>query len=63
MNFQLNPQSVGSTKILSSLDAVVKLFDPDIDLEIIGYGISEEFLRFDLKDNFLPRIGPYCQKS
>jgi len=31
--------------------------------ELIGYGISEEFLRLDIKDNFLPLIAEYCKKS
>jgi hypothetical protein len=70
MDFQLNPQSPGFTKIISSIDTTIDLFDPDITLdmnlkhpELIGYGISEEFLRLDLKDNFLPRISAYCKKS
>jgi len=70
IGFQLNPQSSGFTEILSSIDSDIDLFDPDITLdmnlkhpELIGYGISEEFLRLDLKDNFLPRIGEYCKES
>jgi hypothetical protein len=69
IDFQLNPQSRGFTEILSSIESDINLFDPDIDLdmnlkhpELIGYGISEEFLILDLKDNFLPRIGEYCNK-
>jgi hypothetical protein len=31
--------------------------------ELIGYEISEEFLRLDIKDNFLPKIGEYYKKS
>jgi len=31
--------------------------------ELIGYGISEEFLRLDIKDNFLPRIGESSKES
>lgn len=63
IGFQLNPQSRGFTKILSSIDTDRDLFDPAIDfdmnlkhLDLIGYGISEEFLRFDIKTNFLPRF-------
>lgn len=70
MDFQLNPQSPGFTKIISSIDTTIDLFDPDLTLdmnlkhpELIGYGISEEFLRLDLKDNFLPRIRAYCKES
>lgn len=70
IDFQLNPESRGFTKIISSLDTTIDLFDPDITLdmnlkypELIGYGISEEFLKLDLKDNFLPRIYEYCKKS
>jgi len=70
MDFQLNTQSTGFTKIISSIDTTIDLFDPDITLdmnlkhsELIGYGISEEFLRLDLKDNFLPLIHAYCKES
>ncbi len=70
IDFQLNPQSVGFTKIIGSIYAFIDLFDPDITLEmnlkhpeLIGYGISEEFLRLDIKDNFLPLIAEYCKKS
>lgn len=69
-DFQLNPQSLGFTKIIGSIYASIDLFDPDIDLdmnlkhpELIGYGISEEFLRLRIKDNFLPQIYEYCQES
>ena len=68
--FQLNSQSVGFTQIIGSIYASIDLFDPDITLEmnlkhpeLIGYGISEEFLRLDIKDNFLPLIKVYCKKS
>ena len=54
IGFQLNPQSSGFSKILSSIDNGIDLF---------GYGISEEFLILGLKDNFLPRISEYCKKS
>ena len=72
MDLQLNPQSPGFTKIISSIYMTIDLFDPDITLdmnlklkdpELIVYGISEEFLRLHLKDNFLPRIRAYCKKS
>jgi hypothetical protein len=70
IDFQLNPPSVGFTKIIGSIYASIDLFDPDITLdmnlkhpELIGYGISEEFLRLDIKDNFLPRIAEYWKKS
>jgi hypothetical protein len=70
IDLQLNPQSRGFTKIISSIDTTIDLFDPDITLdmnlkhpELIGYGISEEFLKLDLKDNFLPRICEYCKES
>ena len=70
IDFQLNPKSVGFTKIIGSIYASIDLFDPDITLdmnlkhpELIGYGISEEFLRLDIKDNFLPIISEYCKES
>jgi hypothetical protein len=70
IDFQLNPQSRGFTKILSYIDNDIDLFNPDVDLdmnlkhpELNGYGISEEFLRLDLKDNFLSQIGDYGKES
>ena len=70
IDFQLNPESRGFTKIISSLHALINLCEPDITLdmnlkhpELIGYGISEEFLRLRIKDNFLPRIYEYCKES
>jgi hypothetical protein len=44
--------------------------NPDITLEmdlkqpeLIGYGISEEFLRFTIEEDFLPQLEKYCKKS
>lgn len=55
---------------MDSLDTTLDLFDPDITFDmnlnhpdLIGYGISEEYLRLDLKDNVLPRIVEYCKES
>jgi hypothetical protein len=69
-DFQLNPESRGFTKIISNLHSWTDLCDPDITLEmdlkhpeLIGYGISEEFLRFTIEEDFLPRIGEYCKES
>lgn len=70
IDFQLNPESPGFSEIISSLNTIIDLFDPETTLdmnlkypELIGYGISEEFLKRYLKDNFLPRIYEYCKKS
>ena len=70
MDFQLNPESGGFTKIISNLHSWIDLYDPDItsemnlkQLELIGYGISEEFLRFTIEENFLPQLEKYCKKS
>lgn len=70
INFQLNPESGGFTKIISNLDSWTNLYDPDITLEmnlkqpeLIGYGISEEFLRLTIEENFLPQLEKYCKKS
>lgn len=69
IDFQLNPESHGFTDLISSLGTTINLFDPDITLEmnlkdpeLMGYGISEEFLKINLKNNFLPRICEYCKK-
>ena len=61
-NLQLEPKSSGFTSIISSLATTIELFDPGIeedDGELIGYGISEELLRFSIKENFLPKIREY----
>jgi hypothetical protein len=70
IDFQLNPESRGFAEIISSLHSGIDLCDPDITFEmnlshpeLMGYGISEEFLRFRIKDDFLPRIGEYCKES
>ena len=69
IDFQLNPQSVGFTKIIGSIYAFIDLFDPDITLEmnlkdpeLIGYGISEEFLRLTIEEDFLPQLKKYCKE-
>ena len=66
----LNPESRGFTEIISFLDAIIELFDPEITFDmnlkqpdLIGYGISEELLKLNLKNNFLPKIRKYCKKS
>lgn len=70
IDFQLNPEACGFTEVISDLHSLINLCDPDITLEmnfknpeLLLYGISEEFLRLDLKDNYLPRIGEYCKES
>jgi hypothetical protein len=63
IDFQLNPESVRFTEIISTLDSWTDLCDPDITLdiylkhpELIGYAISEEFLRFIIEEDFLPQL-------
>jgi hypothetical protein len=70
MDFQFNPKSCGFTKIINSLHSWTNLCDPDITLEmnlkqpeLIGYGISEEFLRFIIEEDFLPQLEKYCKES
>ena len=65
IDFQLNPQSVEFTKIIKSIYAFIDLFDPDItsemnfkNPELIWYGISEEFLRFTIEEDFIPQLKP-----
>ena len=69
IDFQLNPQSAGFTKIISNLHSWTNLCDPDITSEmnlkqpeLIGYGISEEFLRFTIEEDFLPQLKKYCKE-
>lgn len=70
IDFQLNPASHGFSDIIESINTTLELFDSDITLEmnlenpeLIGYGISKEFLIIDLKTNYLPKICKYCKKS
>ena len=70
INIQLNPESGGFIKIISNLHSWTNLCDPDITLEmnlkqpeLIAYGISEEFLRFTIEEDFLPQLEKYCKKS
>lgn len=70
IDFQLNPESRGFTKIISHLHSLTDLCDPEITLEmnlknpeLLGYGISEEFLRLQIKEDFLPIIVEYCKES
>lgn len=69
INFQLNPESTGFIKIISNLHSWINLCDPDITLEmnlkqpdLIGYGISEKFLRFTIEEEFLPQLKKYCKE-
>jgi hypothetical protein len=70
IDIQFNPKSCGFTKIISNLHSWTNLCEPDITLEmnlkepeLIGYGISEEFLRFIIEEDFLPQLEKYCNKS
>ena len=70
INLQFNPKSYGFTKIISNLHLWTDLYDPDITLEMnfkhpefIDYGISEEFLRVIIEEDFLPQLEKYCKKS
>jgi hypothetical protein len=69
IDFQLNPESRGFTKIINAIDSAIETLNPDVTLDmnlespdLIGYGISEEFLKIIIKNNFLPRIRKYCKK-
>ena len=66
---QLNLESRGFTKIISHLYSWTNLCDPDITSEmnlkqpeLIGYGRSEEFLRFTIEEDFLPQLEKYCKE-
>jgi hypothetical protein len=70
IDVQLNPESLGFTKIISYLHSLVDTCDPDVTLEmnlnhpdLIGYGISEEYLRLRIEEYFLPQLEKYCKKS
>nr|YP_009059188.1 hypothetical protein [Eunotia naegelii]AHI51135.1 hypothetical protein [Eunotia naegelii] len=67
IDLQLNPKCEGFTDILSYIDNDIDLFDENIsfemnlnNLELIGYGLSEEFFRQNMQDNFMLLIGKYC---
>ena len=71
IDLQLNPNSCGFTKIISHLHSLADICDPDVTLEmnlkndpeLLFYGISEEFLRLEIEDYFIPKIKEYCKES
>ena len=69
IDFELNPESGGFTSIISSLHSWTNLCDSDVTLEmnleepeLIEYGISEEFFRLILEEEFLPQLEKYCKE-
>lgn len=71
INCELNLESGGFTKILSDLNSLVDICDPDITLEmnlkndpeLLFYGMSEEFFRLRIEKYFLPQLKKYCNES
>jgi hypothetical protein len=70
IDFQLNPECRGFTELINYIFSVMEIFDPTItfemnlkDPDLIGYGVSEEFLKLNIEENFLPKIRKYCNKS
>ena len=69
IEIEINPNSKGFEKIISYLNDILSLYEPNITLEmnlenpeLIGYGMSEELIRDLLKDKFLSEINTYCKK-
>lgn len=65
--FNISQKSYGFAKIISSLHTQVDIPDPNVTLEInfkqpesCDYAISEEYLRWTIKKNFLPKLKNYC---
>ena len=70
MDFQFNPKSYGFTEIISDLHSLVDICDPDVTLEmnlkqpeLLYYGMSEEYLRLEIEEYFLPQLEKYCKES
>jgi hypothetical protein len=70
LEIELNPKSFGFTNVLYYIDNYIDLVDSNISFdvniknpELMGYGISEELFRIEMKDNFLPIIFEYCKES
>ena len=70
IDFQPNLESRGFTKIISSINDIIELFDHEVTLdmnllhpELICYGVSEDFLKLDLIKFHLPLIKKYCEES
>lgn len=70
IDFQPNLESRGFSEIISFIYDTLELFNPEATLdlnlnhpELLCYGVSEEFLKLDLKDSYLPLISEYCKKS
>lgn len=63
INIQINPKSYGFSEIISDLHSLIDLYNPDVTLEmnlkepeLLGYGISEEYLRLTIEEDFLPQL-------
>jgi len=58
INFQLNPESRGFAKIISSIYWLGELCDSTInlDMDLKDTEISEDFLRIDIKNNFYLKL-------
>ena len=70
INFQLNDKSIGFITLISDLTDLLEKYNPDATLEmnleypeLINYGMSEEYLRVILEEEFLPKLQNYCNKS
>ena len=66
INIQVNPKSCGFTKIISYRHTLVDICDPNVTLEmnlkqpeLLLYGISEEYLRLIIEEDFLPQLEKY----
>jgi hypothetical protein len=60
----INSKSVGFTKILSSIQFMLDLFDSDLsDLESTTYGISENTFKKDLQYHSLVQLQKYCNEE
>ena len=70
IDIQFNPKSCGFTEIISDLHSLVDIWDPDVTLEmnlkqpeLLYYGMSEEYLRLEIEEYFLPELEKYCKES
>lgn len=70
IDINVNPKSCGFTKIISCMHSLLDICDPNVTFEmnlehpeLLYYRISEEYLRLIIKQDFIPQIENYGDKS
>lgn len=66
VNIDFNVKSYGFTELVSYLHSLVDIWNPNVTLdmnlkhpELFSYGLSEEYLRLIIEEDFLPKFKKY----